>query len=258
MKNQLFTLLITALIIFSCQSGQQQEATTDNSGEAPTGANVLTEQEAADGWTLLFDGRTLDQWRGYDRPDLPSAGWIAKDGALVIEKTPSPKPDDFGGDIITKEQFENFELSIDFMVAEKANSGILYLVHEEENSAIWHNAPEFQVIDNAGWAELEPGFETSTHRVGDNYDMEGCAGNYGKPAGEWNTARIIFNKGHVEHWLNGNKCLEYEIGSPKWREQLANSKFREYPMYGMAVTGNIGLQDHGDEVWFRNIKIRRL
>lgn len=257
MKNQLFTLLITALVITSCQSNQSNQPTSDDSGTQPA-ANTLSEEEKAAGWKLLFDGTSPDQWRGYNRPDLPAAGWIVKDGALIIEKTPNPKPQDFGGDIITKEPYGNFELSVDFMISDTANSGIFYLVIEEKDSAIWHNAPEFQIIDNNAWAKMDPNFDMTTHRTGDNYDMEASAADYMKPVGEWNTARIVYNNGHVEHWLNGNKCLEYEIGSTKWKEQLAKSKFNIYPKYAMAKQGHIGLQDHGHEVRFRNIKIRNL
>ncbi len=257
MKNQLFTLLITALVVSSCQSNQSGTQASNEPAKQPA-ANTLTDEEKAAGWSLLFDGSSLDHWRGYNRPDLPATGWVVKDGAMIIEKTPNPKPADFGGDIITKEQYGNFELSVDFMISDTANSGILYLVIEEEGSPIWYNAPEYQIIDNETWAKSDPNFNMSSHRTGDNYDMEASAADYMKPAGEWNTARIIHNNGHVEHWLNGNKCLEYEIGSPKWKEQLAKSKFHDYPKYGMAQRGHIGFQDHGHKVWFKNIKIKNL
>ena len=257
MKNQLFSLLITAFAIFSCQSNQSTEQNTTETAAQPA-VNTLTAEETAAGWKLLFDGQSLAGWRGYNREDLPRLGWIVKDGVLVVEKTPNPKPEDFGGDIISTDQFGNYELSLDFMISDTANSGIFYLVIEEKDSAIWHNAPEFQIIDNDVWARMDPNFSMDTHRTGDNYDMEASAGNYMKPVGEWNTARIIHNNGHIEHWLNGNKCLEYEIGSQKWKEQLAKSKFSGYPNYAMAKQGYIGLQDHGHEVQFRNIKIRNL
>jgi hypothetical protein len=257
MKNQLFTLLITAFVIFSCQSNQSTEQAAGDT-TAPPAVNALTAEETAAGWKLLFNGTSLDGWRGYNRTDLPALGWLVKDGELIIEKTPNPKPADFGGDIITKDQYGNFELSVDFMISDSANSGIFYLVIEEKDSAIWHNAPEFQIIDNDTWAKMDPNFNMDTHRTGDNYDMESSAGLYMKPIGEWNTARLVYNNGHVEHWLNGNKCLEYEIGSPKWKEQLAKSKFKGYPQYAMTKKGYVGLQDHGHEVRFKNVKIRNI
>lgn len=257
MKNHLFTGLLTALILFSCQSNQPADQ-ENPPADAPAEANKLTEAEKAAGWKLLFDGNSLDMWREYNSDSVPEQGWVAKDGDLVIEKAPDPRPEGFGGDLITKEKFGNFELSIDFKITEHANSGILYLVMEEKDSAIWHNAPEFQIIDEEAWAKSDPDFNMDTHRTGDNYDMEACAGRYMNPVGEWNTARIVHNNGKVEHWLNGQKCLEYEVGSEKWKDQLAKSKFKGYPQYGLTKEGHIGLQDHDHEVRFRNIKIRSL
>ena len=197
-------------------------------------------------------------WRGYNQDALPRLGWVVKDNEMVIEKTPDPRPEGFGGDIITKEKFGNFELSVDFQITEHANSGIFYFIMEEKDSAMWHNAPEFQIIDDKAWAKSDPDFNMDTHRSGDNYDMESSAGQYMKPVGEWNTARIVHSNGKVEHWLNGQKCLEYEVGSAKWKAQLAKSKFKDYPNYGMTKQGPIGLQDHDHEARFRNIKIRSL
>ncbi len=264
MKNQLFTLLITVLVLASCQSNQSSETTADTTVPAVTPANGLTEAEVTAGWRLLFDGSTLNGWRGYNRPDLPKLGWSVQNGEMVIASTPNPKPEDFGGDLITTEKFGNFEFSIDFLLTDSANSGILYFVLEEKDSAIWHNAPEFQLIDNDTWAVMtknDPnfkGFNMDTHRTGDNYDMEAGVGCAMKPIGEWNNALIKHNNGKVEHWLNGNKCLEYEVNSPKWKEQLAKSKFKGYPQYGLTNPGHIGLQDHGHEVRFRSVKIRTL
>lgn len=257
MKNQLFTFLVTVLVLSSCQSNQTPPQ-EDNANETAAEANALTEAEKAAGWKLLFDGKSLDMWRGYNKDSLPKLGWVVKDGEMVIEKTPEPRPEDFGGDIITKEKFGNFELTVDFKITEHANSGIFYFVMEEKDSAMWHNAPEFQIIDNDSWAKSDPDFNMDTHRTGDNYDMESCAGQYMNPVGEWNTARIVHNNGKVEHWLNGQKCLEYEVGSEKWKEQLAKSKFKGYPQYALTKEGHIGLQDHDHEVRFRNIKIRNL
>lgn len=259
MKNQFFTLLITAFVLASCQSNQSSETTTaDTNVPAVTPANGLSEAESLEGWRLLFDGSTLGGWRGYNRTDLPKLGWSVQNGEMVIAATPNPKPDDFGGDIITTEKFGNFELSVDFLLSEMANSGIFYFILEEKDSAMWHNAPEFQLIDNDAWAKADPSFNMDTHRTGDNYDMEASAGCAMKPIGEWNTARIVQNNGKVEHWLNGAKCLEYEVGSAKWKEQLAKSKFKDYPQYGLTKQGYIGLQDHEHEVRFRNIKIRNI
>ncbi len=257
MKYQFFTLLITALLMASCQNNPSTE-NTDQSAQAVMPANGLSEAEVTAGWRLLFDGTTLGGWRGYNRTDLPQNGWSVQNGELVIAATPKQKPADFGGDLITAEKLGNFEFSIDFLLSDSANSGILYFVMEEKDSAIWHNAPEFQLIDNDVWANMDPNFSMDTHRTGDNYDMEAGTGCAMKPIGEWNTAKIVHNNGKVEHWLNGSKCLEYEVGSAKWKEQLAKSKFKGYPQYGLTKQGHIGLQDHGHEVRFRNIKVRNI
>ncbi len=254
MKNQL--LILFSLLAFSaCQPTPPADKPADTT-PAATAAVTLTEEEKAAGWKLLFDGQSLDQWRGYNRSDLPKLGWSAKDGQLVIESTPNPKPADFGGDIITKEKFGNFELTIDFLCSDTANSGIFYFVMEEKDSAMYHNAPEYQILDNETWIKSMGLPPNTPQKTGDNYDMESSAADYSKPVGEWNSARILHKDGKVEHWLNGQKCLEYEVGSPKWTAQLKKSKFSAYPMYGKTKMGHLGLQDHNHEVRFRNIKVR--
>lgn len=259
MKKQLSTLLITAIVLASCQNNPPSEpAAQQETPAAVIPDNALTEAESQAGWRLLFDGATLNGWRGYNRTDLPKAGWSVKDGELIIARTPSPRPADFGGDLITLEKFKNFELSVDFMLTDTANSGIFFRVLEEKDSAIYHNAPEFQLIDNEAWAKMDPGFNMDTHRTGDNYDMQAGSGCAMNPIGQWNTAKLIDNNGKIEHWLNGNKCLEYQIGSAEWKAQLAKSKFKGWPKYGLTSPGYIGLQDHDHEVRFRNIKIRNL
>jgi len=260
MKNQL-TLSLIAFLFYACQSspGTEQTTSKDDTLQATTSTqNALTPEEQTAGWQLLFDGTSTAHWRGYGQENMPSLGWGVKDGALVIDKTPNPKPAGFGGDIITKEKFGNFELMVDFMISDTANSGIFYFVMEEEGSPMWHNAPEYQILDNATYAKMGGDFDLNTHRTGDNYDMQSAAKDFMKPVGEWNTARIVQKDGHVEHWLNGNKCIEYQVGSPEWEALVKKSKFKDYPKYGRTTPGYIGLQDHDYEVRFRNIKIRSL
>jgi len=218
--------------------------------------NMLNSIEEKEGWILLFDGKTTESWRGYNQKTFPEHGWEVRDGNLVI--TFSGKEEEgSAGDIITKERYANFELRLEFMLTDSANSGIFYMVTEFENTPIWHLAPEFQVLDNPTYESML-GDWMDTHRTGDNYDLEAAETDYSKPVGEWNTARIIRKGNHVEHWLNGKLTVQYEISSIKWKRQVEKSKFSEYAMYGMAKQGNIGLQDHGHEVMYRNIKIRRL
>jgi hypothetical protein len=216
--------------------------------DVPAAPNTLTAAEQEAGWRLLFDGQTTDGWRGYGQEMFPAQGWEVQDGSLVVLESGG------GGDIITEEAFESYELSLEFKVSPGANSGIFYRVQEIPDEAIWHSAPEYQLLDDV--SALEGGGDLSTHLTGDNYDLHASTERVMKPAGEWNVAKIVLDGNHVEHWLNGTKLVEYELESPAWEELVAGSKFSPYPEYGRAQRGHIGLQDHGYLVWFRNIKIR--
>lgn len=248
--------------MWGCQKPQPQneEPSSDLASMEVTTppVNQLSAAEAAAGWQLLFDGQSADQWRGYMKEGFPENGWTIENGELVVLKTPGGSST--GGDIITREQYENFELSLEFMISDSANSGIFYLAQEQEDTPIWYSAPEYQILDNQvylNW-EGEGDMDMHTHLTAENYDMQAAQQDHSKAVGEWNHARIVVNQGHVEHWLNGQKAVEYDINSESWKQQLANSKFSEYPQYGQATKGHIGLQDHGHEVRFRNIKIKVL
>lgn len=206
--------------------------------------NTLTEEERAQGWKLLFDGQSLDGWRGYMREDLPD-GWKAVDGLLTRTAR--------AGDIVTREKFADFELAFEFNVAPGGNSGIFYRAIEGPE-LIYYAAPEYQVLDDAAHRDGASPL-TST---GANYAVNPAPPGVTKPAGEWNTGRIMVNGNHVEHWLNGQKVVEYELGSEDWARRVAASKFNQWPEYGKAREGHIGIQDHGSLVQYRNIKIRSL
>ena len=206
--------------------------------------NTLTAEERAAGWRLLFDGRTTDGWRGYMRDAMPD-GWQAVDGELTRVAA--------GGDIITTDTFSDFELALEWKVGPGGNSGVFYRAIEGPE-LIYHSAPEMQVLDDAGHRD---GGSPLTS-AGSNYGLDPAPRGVVKPAGEWNAARVVVEGNRVEHWLNGEKVVEYELGSPAWLEKVANSKFNEWPEYGKAREGFIGLQDHGDRVAFRNIKVREL
>ncbi len=219
--------------------------------------NSLSAAELEAGWELLFDGNTTDLWRGYNKESFPAQGWKVEDGNLIVEK--SLKEGSGGGTIITRKMYSEFELKLDFLVSITANSGILYLGLEKEEEPMWHSAPEFQILDNqTALKNADDDFDLKTHLTGDNYDLQSAPEDYTNPVGEWNTARIIVQNGHVEHWLNGNKTIEYQINSEDWSTLVANSKFNEYSDYGQASRGHIGLQDHDHKVNFRNIKIRKI
>jgi hypothetical protein len=206
--------------------------------------NTLTAEERAAGWRLLFDGESLEHWRGYGRDDMPY-GWRAVDGALTRV--------DSGGDIVTREQFGDFELSLDWMVRERGNSGIFFR-GVETDGPIYMTAPEMQILDD----ERHPDGQSELTSAGANYGLHPAPRGVVHAAGDWNTARVLVRGNHVEHWLNGRKIVEYTLHSDEWKALVAGSKFADWPRYGQAARGHIGLQDHGDWVAFRNIKLREL
>ena len=160
-----------------------------------------------------------------------------------------------GGDLITKEEFDNFAFEMEWKISEGGNSGLMFHVAEADTlGATYHTGPEYQLLDN----ERHPDAKIEKHRAGDNYDLQKSTVETVKPAGEWNETRLVVNNGVVEHYLNGEKVVEYELWTPEWEEMVANSKFVDFPAYGLAKEGHIALQDHGDEVSFRNIRVKEL
>jgi hypothetical protein len=204
---------------------------------------LLTTAAQQSGWRSLFDGKTTAGWRGYRQKAIPD-GWKVANGALTRAGT--------GGDIITIDQFGDFELTLEWNVAAGGNSGIFFRVTEDAE-VMWHGAPEIQVIDNAYKGGLKP-----EQTAGANYDLHAPARDVTRPPGTWNDMRILVKGNYVEQWLNGVKVVEYELGSEDWQRRVRASKFRDYPSYGKAARGHIGLQDHGDKVAYRNIRIREL
>ncbi len=206
--------------------------------------NTLTADERKAGWKLLFDGMTTKHWRGFKKDTMPD-GWVVEDGTLFRK--------DGGGDIVTVEQFDDFELVLDWKVAPGGNSGIFFNVSEDGN-AVYETGPEMQILDN----ERHPDGENPATSAGSNYALHAPPFDASYPPGVFNTARIRVKGNHVTQWLNGEKQCEYDLGSDAWKALVANSKFASMPRYGRETKGHIALQDHGDHVWFRNIKIRKL
>ena len=238
------TWTIAALVVLpiSCTPQSQPPKPPPSSPDAVQ--NTLSADERDSGWRLLFDGKTTTGWRNYGKPTI-SDGWKAQDGTLTRVGA--------GGDIITTDQFRNFELTIDWKIEPGGNSGVFYRASEDSDAIYW-NAPEMQVLDDA----KHPDGQNPMTSAGAAYDLYPAPRGAVKPGGEWNTARLIVNGNHVEHWLNGVKLLEYEFGSPDWNSKVAASKFAPHPRFGKNAQGHIGLQDHGNVVSFRNIKIRVL
>lgn len=203
--------------------------------------NTLTPTEKADGWRLLFDGKKIDGWRSYGKPSFPSSGWVISNDTL--HKIEGERP----GDIMTVDTFEDFELSWEWKLNPKGNSGIKYFIIKERKATVAH---EYQMIDDA--FVKDPYSSTGSFYLikppHKNKPM--------KPMGSWNQSRILVKGNHVEHWLNGMKVLEYECGGEEVMNQVPKTKFRKWPNFGKKVRGHILLTDHSDPSWYRNIKIR--
>ena len=220
--------------------------------------NMLSSEEKKEGWKLLFNGVNSEGWRGVYQDKFPAGGWEIKDGEMSHLKAHGGESVS-GGDIVTGKEYSNFELKADFKITEGANSGIKYFVVETQpkpaGSAI---GLEFQILDDAKHPDAKLG-KNGNRTIGSLYDLiPAAADKLIKPLGEWNTACIYVKGNHVEHWLNGKKTVEYERGSDDFKLLVAGSKFKDKPGFGEWPKGHILLQDHGDEVHFRNIKIKEL
>jgi hypothetical protein len=242
MKNLFFVITI-ALALFSCKSTK-------------TAMNSLSKAEIKDGTILLFDGKTTDQWRGYNKTDFPK-GWEINDNALHCIGSGKGEAGQ-GGDIITKEKFKNFELTLEWKISEGGNSGIFYLAQEIPGEPIWKSAPEMQVLDNLKHPDAKLGI-AQNRQAGALYDLIPAVPQNAKPSGEWNSVKIVVYKGTVVHYQNGVQVLEYHLWTEDWKKMCASSKFKDFSYFvDTAPEGYIGLQDHGDDVWYRNIKIKKL
>jgi hypothetical protein len=212
--------------------------------------NALTDRERDEGWVLLFNGRNLDGWHIYK--GKTSNSWVVEEGVLHCLGSEKDKSDK-RADLTSDDKYENFEFVTEWKLAPKGNSGIIYLASEDNESA-YQSGPEYQIIDDENFPEKLEGWQ----KTGANYAMGAPLVAAAKPIGEWNYTRIVVNKGHVEHWLNGQKTAEYELGSPEWKKAKAEGKWKDTKPYGETKKGHIDLQDHGSEIWFRNMKIKQL
>ena len=227
-------VVVTAMVSATCGAGPVVEAPVSDPKSAST----------AEPWRPLFDGRSLEGWRSFSSGS-PPAGWRAIDGMLVRDAA--------GGDILTVEEFTDFELRLQWKIAAGGNSGIFFHV-TPAGAQVWESGPEMQLLDNARHVD---GKEPRTS-AGANYGLHAPVRDVTRPVGEWNDVTLRVSGPHVEHWLNGVKVVEYDLWSPEWEQLVRRSKFAALPAYGRPHRGHIALQDHGDPVWFRDIRIRPL
>jgi hypothetical protein len=238
-KQILMPVIFAGLvIIISCSNSKRM---SDNS---------LSKEEKKKGYRLLFDGKTMDGWRTYQ--NKPSTSWSVDSGTLHCKGSAG----NYGAitaDLVTKNQYEDFDLLVDWKISAGGNSGILYMV-TEDNPYSYLSGPEYQIIDDKNFPEK---LEDWQH-TGANYAMDPAPAAVPNPVGEWNHARIVVNHGHVEHWLNGKKVVSYELYSEDWNKKKMAGKWKDVPTYGQSKKGYITFQNHGSEAWFKNIKIKQL
>ena len=219
--------------------------------------NTLTEQEKREGWQLLWDGKTTDGWRGAKLNSFPAKGWVINNGILKVMKSGGGESAN-GGDIVTTRKYKNFIIKVDFKITEGANSGIKYFVDTETNKGAGSSIGcEFQILDDDKHPDAKLGVK-GNRKLGALYDLIPAPDNKPFKKGEFNTAMVIVKDNKVEHWLNGVKLIEYERNNQMWNALVAYSKYRNWANFGNVTEGNILLQDHGDEVWFKNVKIKEL
>ena len=248
MKKIYLIILTVALMIVTAYPLNGQRNKAEN--------NILTKKEKKEGWKLLFDGKSPAGWMNARTKAFPANGWEIKDGILSV--SPETKKQGGGGDIVTVGKYKNFELTVDFMYTKGANSGIKYFVDTESNNgSLASIGCEYQVLDDRNHPDAKAGINGNRTLAG-LYDLIPPKNVRDNGIGAWNTAKIIVNGNKVQHWLNGQMTVEYERGTDAWRQLVATSKFKGSPGFGEVAEGRILLQDHGNVVSFRNIKIREI
>lgn len=253
----LFALISLTMLSASCNSA-------NNNGSADSTAQDTNTAAVADdttGWVTIFNGTDFTGWRGYNRTDIPKA-WTIEDGAIKINGSGMGEAGaKDGGDIIFDTKYKNFELSFEWKVSPGGNSGVFYLGQEVQGKPIYESSPEYQILDNVKHPDAQLG-KDGNRQSASLYDLVPAKPQNSKPAGEWNTGGILVYKGTVVHKQNGENVVEYHLWTDDWKNMVANSKFKDWPNFlnagGTNQEGYIGLQDHGDDVWFRNIRIKVL
>lgn len=241
MKATLFSLTIAATLMAGCASQKKTTATP----------NTLSANEVKNGWVLLFDGTSFYNWHSFKGTNGVNSRWKIDDNAIAVNTASQER-----GDLVSNEEFENYHLSLDWKISPNGNSGIIIDAQDypAKYEWVWVTGPEIQVLDNTG----HPDAKIYKHRASDLYDLIASSSEPVKPVGEWNHVDIIHNRGSLEIKLNGVTTVKTTMWDDNWRNLIANSKFKNMPDFGKFKSGHIALQDHGDGVWYRNIKIRKL
>ncbi|MGN6492579.1 MAG: 3-keto-disaccharide hydrolase [Agriterribacter sp.] len=239
--KQIFAGLLLVAVAFSSNAIAQKKG----------GDNVLTKKEKKQGWQLLFDGSTTNGWHSFNEPTLGTA-WKAADGALHLTKKGEGET---AGDAVSAEEYGDFHLKLEWKISPNGNSGIMFLAKEDPKyKYAYYTGPEMQVLDNNG----HPDAKIQKHRAGDLYDLITSVPENVKPVGEWNSVEIKLEKGKLELWQNGINVVSTTLWDDHWKQMVAGSKFKSLEDFAKFKTGHIVLQDHGDEVWYKNIKIKKL
>lgn len=237
-----------ACALFSCHSAKQSSNETSSTNSTST--------TGKDGWISLFDGKTLNGWHSYGK-SAPGSAWMVDDGAIHLDASnKSGYQSKDGGDLVTNESFKDFILQLDWKISKGGNSGVIFYIHEDPArfTESWRSGPEIQVLDNAG----HPDAKIYKHRAGDLYDLLASSPETVKPFGEWNHLEIKSQNGKLDVSLNNTHVLSTTMWDDNWKNLIAGSKFKNAPDWGTFREGKIALQDHGDDVWYKNIRIKRL
>lgn len=240
-------LLPVLLVLFGCNASKSNQSSAAD--------NTLSAREKKEGWQLLFNGHTTEGWHTYGKTSA-GAGWKADGGALHIDVSLK----DGRGDLVTDREYENFDLKLDWKIAEKGNSGIIFYVDEDaaKYEDTYETGMEMQVLDNgAPTRQGHPDGKYYTHRAGDLYDLL-ASKEAARPLGEWNSVEIKCHNGNLDFYMNGEHTLSTTLWNDEWKKMIAISKFRSMPGFGIFRKGRIALQDHGDQVWYKNIRIKKL
>lgn len=238
-------ILLTAITIVACNATSEKKE-----------AEPAAENKTDSGWVSLFDGKTLAGWHNYGKTTIGEA-WKVADGTLYLDTTKKAGWQTAqGGDIVSTEEYDNFDLKLEWKIAPGGNSGIIFYVHEDSTKYkyVWNTGPEMQVLDN----DLHSDGKIPKHRAGDLYDLISSSSEPVKKPGEWNEAEIISKDGKLDFFLNGTNVVSTTLWDDAWKKLVAGSKFKEWLDFGTYKKGHIALQDHGNTVWYRNIKIKRL